>query len=350
MPSSMPRFSTTATGRTTVPALGFVLLNLLLLSSLPRRAEAAADNIADNIFDASFRASVPKHFCNRQAVASASSRATTNVSKSPTGFEEPDRRKMQANAPTLHPWATALGYAPTPAPQQQIVGATGNSITITSPAMENFYIPVDATTCAEMEDPICPATACCPACEDELVMLYQCIIIMSDYTTHLENLAQSCPMDCKSPRNIEIGANPNVYTPPNNNNNNNNYGYTPPNNNNNNYYNYDINSQYTGSQNDQQAQDSVIGEVYFTTKPPNSSSSNNNNNIGSGNWYHGNANHNAQSYYATVPPVDNSNSNSNNGVVTSNPYRGSDITIISTNEGQQVIDHNAGTSTFYKDP
>mmetsp|Transcript_14942 Transcript_14942/g.34211 ORF Transcript_14942/g.34211 Transcript_14942/m.34211 type:complete len:338 (+) Transcript_14942:210-1223(+) len=331
MPSSMPRFSTTATGRTTVPALGFVLLNLLLLSSLPRRAEAAADNIADNIFDAIIP-SICAQTLLQQAGGCVSQQSCYNKC-----FEEPDRRKMQANAPTLHPWATALGYAPTPAPQQQIVGATGNSITITSPAMENFYIPVDATTCAEMEDPICPATACCPACEDELVMLYQCIIIMSDYTTHLENLAQSCPMDCKSPRNIEIGANPNVYTPPNNNNNN--------------YYNYDINSQYTGSQNDQQAQDSVIGEVYFTTKPPNSSSSNNNNNnIGSGNWYHGNANHNAQSYYATVPPVDNSNSNSNNGVVTSNPYRGSDITIISTNEGQQVIDHNAGTSTFYKDP
>mmetsp|Transcript_14942 Transcript_14942/g.34212 ORF Transcript_14942/g.34212 Transcript_14942/m.34212 type:complete len:299 (+) Transcript_14942:379-1275(+) len=52
----------------------------------------------------SFRASVPKHFCNRQAVASASSRATTNVSKSPT--EEKCKRTHRRCIRGLRPSAT----------------------------------------------------------------------------------------------------------------------------------------------------------------------------------------------------------------------------------------------------
>ena len=59
--------------------------------------------------------------------------------------------------------------------------------------MENFYIPADAQTCSEMEDPICPAVTCCPACKNELIALYKCIILESDYTA-LDYLAETCPM------------------------------------------------------------------------------------------------------------------------------------------------------------
>mmetsp|Transcript_19273 Transcript_19273/g.40427 ORF Transcript_19273/g.40427 Transcript_19273/m.40427 type:complete len:566 (+) Transcript_19273:508-2205(+) len=86
-------------------------------------------------------------------------------------------------------------------------GSTTSTVSDTTPAsplalfaqaLDNFYVPVDAVDCNEFEDPICPATTCCPACEDELIELYQCLILESNYQ-NLDPLARDCPIDCKPP-------------------------------------------------------------------------------------------------------------------------------------------------------
>mmetsp|Transcript_32826 Transcript_32826/g.68490 ORF Transcript_32826/g.68490 Transcript_32826/m.68490 type:complete len:273 (-) Transcript_32826:364-1182(-) len=74
--------------------------------------------------------------------------------------------------------------------------AATSVFSLDSPALQDFYIPVDAVECSQMEDPICPATTCCPACRDELNTLYRCLIVESDYN-YLDYLATTCPMDCK---------------------------------------------------------------------------------------------------------------------------------------------------------
>lgn len=77
-------------------------------------------------------------------------------------------------------------------------GTVGASpLSLNTEALENFYIPVDAVECEQMEDPICAATTCCPACRDELVGLYRCLIIESEYQ-YLDYLANSCAMDCSA--------------------------------------------------------------------------------------------------------------------------------------------------------
>lgn len=71
-----------------------------------------------------------------------------------------------------------------------------NLFSLESVGLQNFYIPVDAVECDQMEEPICPATICCPACKDEINELFRCIIIEGNYH-YLDYLAESCPLDCQ---------------------------------------------------------------------------------------------------------------------------------------------------------
>jgi len=68
-------------------------------------------------------------------------------------------------------------------------------LSLDTDALKNFYIPVDAIDCDQFEEPICPATTCCPACKDHLDALYKCIILQSDHH-YIGPLARTCPMDC----------------------------------------------------------------------------------------------------------------------------------------------------------
>mmetsp|Transcript_18371 Transcript_18371/g.38601 ORF Transcript_18371/g.38601 Transcript_18371/m.38601 type:complete len:249 (+) Transcript_18371:295-1041(+) len=83
-------------------------------------------------------------------------------------------------------------------------GSTTSTVSDTTPAsplalfaqaLDNFYVPVDAVDCNEFEDPICPATTCCPACRDQLADLFRCLILESDLD-FLDYLARNCPIDC----------------------------------------------------------------------------------------------------------------------------------------------------------
>ena len=99
-------------------------------------------------------------------------------------------------------------------------GATSAStLSLYTQALDNFYVPVDAVECDQFEDPICPATTCCPACKDELIELYQCLILESNYH-FLDPLARDCPIDCKPkppanrPTGTGVSLRPSVERPP----------------------------------------------------------------------------------------------------------------------------------------
>ena len=66
-----------------------------------------------------------------------------------------------------------------------------------STGLANFYIPNEATSCDEFQDPICPATNCCPACKTELNALYRCIIRKGNYEDIDETLTNYCTLDCR---------------------------------------------------------------------------------------------------------------------------------------------------------
>lgn len=75
-------------------------------------------------------------------------------------------------------------------------GVEANPLSLNTPALEGFYIPVDAVDCDELEDPICPSITCCRACEDELRALYRCLILEGNHH-YLDYLATTCPIDCQ---------------------------------------------------------------------------------------------------------------------------------------------------------
>uniref|UniRef100_A0A6V0C2R8 Uncharacterized protein n=1 Tax=Pseudo-nitzschia australis TaxID=44445 RepID=A0A6V0C2R8_9STRA len=75
-------------------------------------------------------------------------------------------------------------------------GSTSASpLSLDSEALQDFFIPVDAVECDQFEEPICPATTCCPACRDQLADLFRCLILESDLD-FLDYLARNCPIDC----------------------------------------------------------------------------------------------------------------------------------------------------------
>lgn len=71
------------------------------------------------------------------------------------------------------------------------------ALSLNTQALENFYIPVDAMECPDFEDPICPATTCCPECREELNELYRCLILESNYN-YLDYQARTCALDCEA--------------------------------------------------------------------------------------------------------------------------------------------------------
>lgn len=83
-------------------------------------------------------------------------------------------------------------------PSSTTTAATKQAFDIDSEGLENFYIPVDAVECDQLEDPICPATDCCPSCKAEINELYRCIILEGDYH-YLDYLATTCPLSCETP-------------------------------------------------------------------------------------------------------------------------------------------------------
>jgi len=83
-------------------------------------------------------------------------------------------------------------------PSSTTTAATKQAFDIDSQGLENFYIPVDAVECDQLEDPICPATDCCPSCKAEIDELYRCIILEGDYH-YLDYLATTCPLSCDTP-------------------------------------------------------------------------------------------------------------------------------------------------------
>lgn len=74
-------------------------------------------------------------------------------------------------------------------------GTPASLLSLDSEALQDFFIPVDAVECDQFEDPICPAATCCPACRDQLVDLFRCLILESDFE-FLDYLARNCPVDC----------------------------------------------------------------------------------------------------------------------------------------------------------
>lgn len=86
---------------------------------------------------------------------------------------------------------------PTPAPVPS-TNVTASAFSLDSPGLSNFYIPTEAVECEQFEDPICPATTCCPACKSELNELYRCIILEGDHH-YIDPLARFCALDCKGP-------------------------------------------------------------------------------------------------------------------------------------------------------
>ncbi len=97
------------------------------------------------------------------------------------------------------------------APTQAPANVTASSFNLDSQGFSNFYIPVDAVECDQFEDPICPATTCCPACKNELNELYKCIILEGSHH-YIYPLANFCPLDCKS--NFGTGGGLVVTSPP----------------------------------------------------------------------------------------------------------------------------------------
>jgi hypothetical protein len=77
-----------------------------------------------------------------------------------------------------------------------LTGATTANTNRLSLDIEGFYVPVDAVDCEQFEDPMCPATTCCPECQVELNELYKCFIMETAGLNYLDYLASSCPLDC----------------------------------------------------------------------------------------------------------------------------------------------------------
>jgi hypothetical protein len=109
---------------------------------------------------------------------------------------------------------TGTGPAPTQAP---VDANTASILNLDSNGLSNFYVPVDAIDCDQFEDPICPATKCCPACKDELNELYKCIILEGAHH-YIDPLAMTCTLDCTGSSNgigtpNPINNGPEVETP-----------------------------------------------------------------------------------------------------------------------------------------
>mmetsp|Transcript_28463 Transcript_28463/g.53516 ORF Transcript_28463/g.53516 Transcript_28463/m.53516 type:complete len:217 (+) Transcript_28463:190-840(+) len=69
-------------------------------------------------------------------------------------------------------------------------------------ALELFYIPVEAQSCADFEDPICPFTTCCTSCQREFKSLYRCIITDTNGTQALFPFLK-CSLNCTGSNSVD---------------------------------------------------------------------------------------------------------------------------------------------------
>ena len=79
-------------------------------------------------------------------------------------------------------------------------GAQLNSASRVGAVIDNFfYMPVDADTCAEFEEPICPLTQeCCSSCRGRINSLYRCMVRNSNgMSARSVELQRTCALDCR---------------------------------------------------------------------------------------------------------------------------------------------------------
>ena len=92
-------------------------------------------------------------------------------------------------------------------------GNAADVLSFESDPLQNFYIPVDAVECDQLEEPICPVTSCCPACKEELEDLFRCMINEGGHH-YIYYLAGSCPLDCAAPTAAPIRPLPTAFPTP----------------------------------------------------------------------------------------------------------------------------------------